>query len=141
MISPCPKFIDEFLPHVCLIFGCAGCLPTNDLRAPSKIHVSGVNDTVNAVSYKELMEKLPALVRLVQAARRVNDASLSVTSVSNSERMDTIALKASRRARRHLELYRSATAFAAALNEVCQRMGESRLIRSIATTFERRRTA
>lgn len=83
----------------------------------------------HSIRYSSLIEALPGLLKLLQAAHRLGQASM-MSSLSHPTSMNQIALERSREARCRLEVERSADIFATALEAVCQRMGERSVLES-----------
>lgn len=78
----------------------------------------------SSVRYNSLVHKIPGLLKLVQAAHRLQRAS-PTTAAPQHKYMDCAMLKRARENRRCLETDRNTAAFGTALEAVCQRMGKA----------------
>ena len=77
-----------------------------------------------SVSFRGLVDKLPALLSLIQAAHRVGEASTMIF-MGRSQSMSRDALEIARNHRLRLAVDRAVATLAEALETVNQRMGES----------------
>lgn len=139
VLSPTSHLLSCIPPPPFVLFLLVGCLGAHDCRASNNHETAVQAKTVEegaycylgylpgtiSVSYRCLVERLPELLRLVQAAHRVGQASVTnLTSPTRSMGRD--ALEIARKHRLRLAVERSADTFAAALEAIDQRMGESR---------------
>lgn len=77
-----------------------------------------------SVRFSPLVDKIPGLLRLVQAAHRLRQAAEMAVAPGSVGYMDCATLERAREGRRRQEMGMGAAAFVAALEAVCRRMGE-----------------